>query len=69
MQGFIYSFSYAYSKKGGLSLVLFATFFYPIVEASIEERFLSKVLSVTSIYLIIYIFVIYILFTKKISRR
>lgn len=69
VQGFVYSFSYGFSKKGGILLVLFATFFYPIVEASIEERFLSKVLSVTSIYLIFYIVFIYILFTKKITKR
>lgn len=47
------------------SIIFYATFFYPIVESVVEERFLSNILTTTTIYLVILINVMYYFLVKR----
>lgn len=68
--GWIYGrlYKYALSKKtGGYSVVLYASIFYPIIEMSIEERFILKLISMAEIYeiILLYLFYRYIVKTER----
>ena len=47
------------SKKNGLNIIFYATFFYPIVEIAIEERFFSDILSAATFIKLLSFYVFY----------
>lgn len=59
------------TQNRGLSLLLFATLFYPVVELSIDEQFISSFVSLAMLYHIVYIILFYWFFVgrKKVVRN
>lgn len=61
--GFCDNYIY-YKKNSGLFLLLYASFFYPLVMISIEEVFFRNIFSTTTIYQTLFIVFVYLMLTK-----
>lgn len=57
------------SSRIGFLIILYGCFFYPIVEIAIEERVFMNIVSLSSVYQIIYMWIIYYLCIKSNSNR
>ena len=53
------------SQINGRNLVLYAFISYPLVEMSIEERVMSNLLTARTIYIVIYLYIIFRYIVKK----
>lgn len=70
--GFLYTKFIMYIKykdKIGVSVIFLGMFFYPLVEYSIEERFLVSIFTFSTVYHIIYMSIIFNFFTKNIPLK
>ena len=70
--GALYSFLFNWMKNrnsNGFLLLVYAAYCYPIFELSIEERFFMNVFSTGSVYLFVYLGVLYYLFVAYPRKR
>lgn len=68
----VYTYSFEIIKKKrifGFALVCFCSFCYPLFEFSIEERFLMRIISTTTIYQLLYLSVFYYFFIYRVLKK
>jgi len=56
------------NSRIGISILIYSMFFFPIIEIAIEERFFNIILTARTIYLLLYIYIIYWFFVTR-KRR
>lgn len=67
-QGFFYSYWIEKIKRrkvSGLYIILLCSIFYPVVEISLDEQFISNIFSLTTFYQSIYLIMLYYLLIGK----
>lgn len=65
----IFFYKACYKKNNNLPLIFYSAFIYPVYEFSIEERFLTGILTTGTIYTIIFIIFNYYYLFKKIKKE
>lgn len=66
--GFMYGYFYyliKYSNKINIGLILYATYFFPITQIALEERFFLKVTSIEGIYTLFAMLVVWYFFIAR----